>query len=63
MCGADRGSEEVLERKGTLFLPSLLLEITSMVFSGYGVSDCVMEQPYSSHPSLTLHLSRSLCGE
>ena len=21
MCGADRGSEEVLERKGTLFLP------------------------------------------
>ena len=26
MCGADRGSEEVLERKGTLFLPSLLLE-------------------------------------
>ena len=29
MCGADRGSEEVLERKGTLFLPSLLLEITT----------------------------------
>lgn len=26
MCGADRGSEEVLERKGTFILPSLLLE-------------------------------------
>ena len=42
MCSADRGSEEVLERKGTLFFPSLLLEkVTSMVFSGCGVSDCV----------------------
>ena len=66
MCGADRGSEEVLEKKGTLFLPftfTLLEGVTGMLFPGCGISDCIVEQPYSSQPSFILHLSHSLYGE
>ena len=51
MCGADRGGEEVLKRKGTKctsILSSLLLEqTTSILFPGYVHCDHVVEHPYS----------------